>query len=65
MLSEPRLKATEINVLTNDGLKPLKDVTPLANALKRRQTPRWVVLIASPAKYKEKIKEIWKKVIFG
>lgn len=65
MLSEPRLKATEINVLTNDGPRPLKDVTPLANALKRRQTPRWVVLIASPVRYKEKIREIWKKVVFG
>lgn len=66
MLSEPRLKATEINVLMDDGrLEPLTRVTPLANALKRRQTPRWAVLIASPAGYVERIREVWKKVLFG
>ncbi|ASJ03076.1 nucleotidyltransferase [Thermococcus profundus] len=66
MLSEPRLKATEINVLMEDGkLEPLTKVTPLANALKRRQTPRWAVLIAAPAKYVEKVRETWRKVIFG
>ncbi|AHF80329.1 HD domain-containing protein [Thermococcus paralvinellae] len=66
MLSEPRLKATEINVLLHTGeLQPLTKVTPLANALKRRQTPRWAVLIASPAKYVDKVREVWKKVIFS
>ncbi|AIF69943.1 nucleotidyltransferase [Palaeococcus pacificus DY20341] len=66
MLSEPRLKATEINVhLPTGEFQPLTKVTPLANALKRRQTPRWVVLVASPSKYVENVKKIWKKVIFG
>jgi len=66
MLSEPRLKATEINVLLGNGeVQPLTKVTPLANALKRRQTPRWAVLIASPPKYVDKLKETWKKVIFS
>ncbi|MCD6189628.1 MAG: HD domain-containing protein [Thermococcus sp.] len=66
MLSEPRLKSTEIGVLLHDGnIQPLTKVTPLANALKRRQTPRWAVLIASPSKYVEEIRRIWKKVIFG
>jgi len=66
MLSEPRLKATEINVLLGNGeIQPLTKVTPLANALKRRQTPRWAVLIASPPKYVKKLKENWKKVIFS
>ncbi|HIP74919.1 MAG TPA: HD domain-containing protein [Thermococcus paralvinellae] len=66
MLSEPRLKATEINVLLHTGeLQPLTKVTPLANALKRRQTPRWAVLIASPVEYVDKVREVWKKVIFS
>ncbi len=66
MLSEPRLKSTEINVLVHDGtLQPLTKVTPLANALKRRQTPRWVVMIASPPKYVGRIREDWKKILFG
>ncbi|NJE03008.1 HD domain-containing protein [Thermococcus sp. MV11] len=66
MLSEPRLKATEINVLLGNGeLQPLTRVTPLANALKRRQTPRWAVLIASPAEYVAKLREVWKRVIFS
>ncbi len=66
MLSEPRLKATEINVLMEDGrLEPLTKVTPLANALKRRQTPRWAVLIASPKRYVGAIRQSWRKVLFG
>ncbi len=66
MLSEPRLKATEINVLLDDGtIEPLTKVTPLANALKRRQTPRWAVLIAAPSKYVPKVRETWRKIVFG
>ena len=66
MLSEPRLKATEINVLLGNGeVQPLTKVTPLANALKRRQTPRWAVLIASPPEYVERLQESWKRVIFS
>lgn len=65
MLSEPRLKSTEMGVYTHDGsVMPLTKVTPLANALKRRQTPRWAVLIASPSKYVKEIRENWKKVLF-
>ncbi len=66
MLSEPRLKATEINVLMDNGeLEPLTKVTPLANALKRRQTPRWAVLIASPEEYVEKLQKVWRDVLFS
>lgn len=66
MLSEPRLKATEINVLMEDGsVESLTKVTPLANALKRRQTPRWTVLIAAPEKYVPKIRKVWKRVLFS
>jgi len=65
MLSEPRLKATEINVLLDDGrIEPLTRVTPLANALKRRQTPRWAVLIAAPPRYVPKVRETWRKIVF-
>jgi len=65
MLSEPRLKAAEINVLLDNGeLKPLRKVTPLANALKRRQTPRWAILIASPERYTRKLREVWRRVLF-
>ncbi|WP_297069768.1 HD domain-containing protein [Thermococcus sp.] len=65
MLSEPRLKATEINVLLDDGrIEPLTKVTPLANALKRRQTPRWAVLIAAPPRYVPKVRETWRKIVF-
>ncbi|WP_456396095.1 HD domain-containing protein [Thermococcus sp.] len=66
MLSEPRLKSTEINVFVHEGeLQPLTKVTPLANALKRRQTPRWVVMIASPHRYVDRIREVWKRVLFS
>ncbi len=66
MLSEPRLKETGINVLLENGeVQPLSKVTPLANALRRRQTPRWAVLIASPEKYVGKLRESWRRVLFS
>lgn len=66
MVSEPRLKETGIKVLLENGeVQPLSKVTPLANALKRRQTPRWAVLIASPEKYVDKLREGWKEVLFS
>ncbi|WP_297067929.1 HD domain-containing protein [Thermococcus sp.] len=65
MLSEPRLKATEINVLLDDGkVEALTKVTPLANALKRRQTPRWAVLVATPPKYVSKLRDVWRGIVF-
>lgn len=66
MLTEPRLKSTEIGVIMHTGeVKPLTKVTPLANALKRRQTPRWAVMVASPSKYVNKIREVWRRVFFS
>ena len=66
MLSEPRLKETGINVLLENGeVQSLSKVTPLANALRRRQTPRWAVLIASPEKYVGKLRESWRRVLFS
>jgi len=64
MVSEPRLKATGIKVLTREGLLPLGRVTPLANALRRRQTPRWILLIAVPKRYVARIGEVWRRVLF-
>ncbi|WP_297501988.1 HD domain-containing protein [Thermococcus sp.] len=66
MLSEPRLKETDVKVLLENGeVQPLSRVTPLANALKRRQTPRWAVMIASPEKHVRKLKEVWRRVLFS
>jgi len=64
MVSEPRLKATGIKVLTREGLLPLSKVTPLANALRRRQTPRWLLLIAVPREHAERAREVWRRVLF-
>ncbi len=64
MLSEPRLKSTEVRVLLDNGeVKPFNRVTPLANALKRRQTPRWAVLIASREGLVKGVREVWRKVL--
>ncbi|WP_297507039.1 HD domain-containing protein [Thermococcus sp.] len=66
MLSEPRLKETGVKVLLENGeVQPLSRVTPLANALKRRQTPRWAVLIASPEEHAKKLEEVWRRVLFS
>nr|WP_193383892.1 HD domain-containing protein [Pyrococcus yayanosii] len=64
--SEPRIKQAGIGVLLDDGrVEPITRVTPLAGAIKRRQTPRWVVLIATPEEYVEAVRKVWKEVLFG
>ncbi len=64
MLSEPRLKSAEVGVLLDNGeVKPFNRVTPLANALKRRQTPRWAVLIASKKELADRVREVWRRVV--
>ncbi|AFK23280.1 HD domain-containing protein [Pyrococcus sp. ST04] len=66
ILSEPRLKQVEVNVLLENGkIEPIAKVTPLASAIKRRQTPRWILLIASPSEYVERIRKVWRDVIFA
>ncbi|MFA4668495.1 HD domain-containing protein [Pyrococcus kukulkanii] len=65
ILSEPRLKQVEVNVILKDGtIEPIAKVTPLASAIKRRQTPRWVLIIATPKEFIEKIRSVWRNVIF-
>ena len=65
ILSEPRLKQVEVNVVLKDGtIEPIAKVTPLASAIKRRQTPRWVLIIATPKELVEKVRDIWRDVIF-
>ncbi|ASJ17558.1 nucleotidyltransferase [Thermococcus chitonophagus] len=65
ILSEPRLKQVEVNVVLKDGtVEPIAKVTPLASAIKRRQTPRWILIIATPKEHIMKVREIWRNVIF-
>lgn len=64
ILSEPRLKQVEVNVLLSGGkVEPIGKVTPLASAIKRRQTPRWILLVATLPEYMEGVKRVWREVI--
>ncbi|CAB49268.1 HD domain-containing protein [Pyrococcus abyssi] len=64
ILSEPRLKQVEVNVMLSSGkLEPIAKVTPLASAIKRRQTPRWILLIATLPEHVEKIKNVWREIV--
>ncbi|AEC51303.1 hypothetical protein PNA2_0386 [Pyrococcus sp. NA2] len=66
ILSEPRLKQVEVNVLLDGNrIEPIAKVTPLASAIKRRQTPRWVLIIATSPEYLEKVRGIWREIVFG
>jgi len=64
MLSEPRLKKVDIKIIDNGEIRPLKEYTPIATALKEREVT-WAVMVCTPEKYREEINKYAEKLLFG
>ncbi len=64
-LSEPRIDKTEIPVLDFDGVKKLKDFTPMSKAIRSRIIPDWMLMIIVDEKYRDTVKERASKILFS
>jgi len=53
--AEPRINNTDIQVIDRDQVKSLDDFTPIAQAIRSRIAPDWVLMIISDEKYRKKI----------
>jgi len=55
LMAEPRLHKTDVLVIDRNEEKNLDDFTPVAEAIRSRITPDWVVMIISDEKYRDVI----------
>jgi HD superfamily phosphohydrolase len=63
LLSEPRLEKVEVPVLVDGKLVKLSELSPIANALKRRQTPRYLLRVVTPREYVGRVKSVAARVL--
>jgi hypothetical protein len=61
--SEPRMERVEMPVLTDRGLRRLTKVSPIAEALKRRHAPRYLVRVLTEPKFTERVKRAASKIL--
>jgi len=57
MLSEPRLKKTDLKIFDEGRIRSIKDYTPLSEALQVRGITEWAIMIASPEEYRDAVKK--------
>jgi len=65
LISEPRIGKTEVPILNGDRVKPLTKHSPIAKALQSRSVHDWAVMVSTPEKYKDVVKEAAEKVLFS
>ena len=63
--AEPRIHKTDIDILDGENVKTLDDFTPMANAIKTRAIPDWMVMIITDEKYREIVSEKAEKILFS
>ena len=64
LMAEPRLHKTDIFVVDRDEVKTLDEFTPIAEAIRSRVTPDWVVMIITDEKYRDVVSKKAESVLF-
>jgi len=63
--TEPRIYKTDIDVVDHDTVKSLDEFTPVAEAIRSRATPDWIIMVATDKKYKQEVAAHAYKILFG
>lgn len=63
--SEPRIDQTDIGILDDSQLKSLDEFTPIAKAVRSRQTTDWSIMVITDEKYREIVSNNAAKLIFN
>jgi len=64
--AEPRIHKTDIGIINvNDEVKTLDDFTPVANAIRSRITPDWIVMIVTDEKHRSIVSKKAEKLLFS
>ena len=65
LLSEPRIAQVDVKILGDDGkTRWLKEVTPMAEALRRRQVSQEAVYVMTTSGNERRVSEIAQKILF-
>lgn len=62
--AEPRISQTDIIILDEKGTKKLDDYTPIANAIKLRSIPDWIIMIVTDEKYRDIVSKKAERILF-
>jgi HD superfamily phosphohydrolase len=65
LISEPRIRATNVKILDGNKLSALSRYSPLARALEIRDVYDWEIMVSSPIKYEKKVNKVVKKILFS
>jgi HD superfamily phosphohydrolase len=63
LISEPRIKMTDVKVREGDSVKPLSRLSPLARALQAKVIPEWVVMVSTLKEHQENVGKAAKAVL--
>lgn len=63
--AEPRINQTEISVLDKIGINALDSYTPVAEAIRSRVVPDWIIMVITDEKYREIVSSKAEKILFG
>lgn len=62
--SEPRIHQTNIMILEEDKVKTLDEFTPIANAIRLRYIPDWMIMIITDEKHRNAVAEKTEEILF-
>ena len=66
LLSEPRMSQVDVRVVGNDGkTRWLREVTPMAEALRKRQVSQEAVYVMTLSGFESKVSEIAERRLFS
>lgn len=63
LISEPRIKMTDVKVLEKDTLKSLSRLSPLAKALQAKVIPEWVLMVSTDEQYIPQVERAAKTIL--
>ena len=61
-LSEPRLAKTDVKIIDGNEVHPFSRYSPLARALQIRKVQDWILMVATPKMYVEKVRKSARRI---
>lgn len=63
--AEPRIDQTDIMIVDKGEMKTLDEFTPVAEAIRSRTVPDWIIMIVTDEKYREVVSKNAEKLLFN
>lgn len=63
--AEPRINNTDIQVMSRNDVKSLDDFTPVAQAIRSRIAPDWVLMLITDEKYRKTVARKVQQILFS